>query len=419
MFWGKRPNDHTVAPAGAISGHVDDWEDLAVDFVDGTLDAETARSVEQHLAGCPECAARLQRQQSVLTLLHETPLFDAPAEIENQVVDEVLWPREARRARIYTVSRSAAWRRAGTWIPATVIVVAVLVGVVGFAVLRSGAGLDEAMNATTVAAAGTTYAADTTSAGAPTLESAGAGDASTPTTAPMIASVPSTGAPTGTTTRTSSEEDGTSAKAFGPAVQDRGEMITGASSATDMPAYFLFESVPAAPPEDEQPGDTPQTTIPSPITGDGDTLLTAEQAQAVASQITALTGLEPLDDSLAFGNPAFAAYLPTFAAYLPRNDTDEFVDLLRSIGSSLGLTVSWTPEPGQAVWDWTPVLLEGKTGLAELSATRTPSPAVSSWTFTTSTLAPPADPAGEPAPVVTPDDEGTHVLVVILLNVLP
>jgi anti-sigma factor RsiW len=417
MFWGKRSSDDATAPAGAISGHVDDWEGLAVDYVDGRLDPQAATLVEQHLAGCPDCAARLQHQRYALACLREAPLLDAPMELEDKILDEVLWPSEpARTVRVYEVEqrsgRSPAWqRRAMRWIPATIVVLAVLVGVVGFGILRSGLGGEKALETTTMAAAApatdatnadTMVAAEATGEGGPTATTAGAAlpGATLSTAAPMVTTVAGP--------RTSES----TLKAFGPAVQDRTDMITVFGSVTNSPVYFLFENAPPATAGDEGPSEVPTTTVPSPITGDGDTVVTAEQAQALAVQITALTGLEPLGEALSFHGP-------TFAAYVPRDDTTPLIDLLRSIGTSLGLTVSLTLEPGPAVTEWLPTLLGSKTEFVELSATRTPSPAVSSWSFTTSTLVPPTENAAESPTVVTPDDAGTHLLVAILVNVLP
>jgi hypothetical protein len=56
-----------------------------------------------------------------------------------------------------------------------------------------------------------------------------------------------------------------------------------------------------------------------------------------------------------------------------------------------------------------------KAKLPELSAYRTPQPAVSGWSFTTSTLVP----ASETPPDTgwaTPDEAGTHVLIVIYVQ---
>jgi hypothetical protein len=420
MFRGKKPNhDRAMTPAGALSGHLDDWEDIAVDFVDGRLDPGTKSLVEQHLSVCPDCSARLQRQQTTLAWLREAPQVDAPAFLEHRVIDEVVWGTDTEKDRqVYEVeprpSRVRSWRPSmRAWVPATVVILAVLVGVVGFAVLRSGGGREQVAVTTTAAVVAGAVATD---ASAPMLETTAAGQGSSTGTSETVAlEGPPTTTASASTVAPGTEPDTNIAKAFGPSVQDRDGMIGSVTSATpDSPAFFLFQSSPPAATTDEgvaQPQSV-ETTIPSPITGEGETLVTREQADAVAVQITAQTDLEPLDQSLTFDRP-------TFAAYVPLDDVAQLVDLLRSIGSSLDLTVCVTREPGPAVEEWLPGLLEGKSRLVELSASRTPSPAVSSWTFTTSTLRPPSEAAGDAPAEPAPDEAVTRVLVVILVNVLP
>ena len=140
----------------------------------------------------------------------------------------------------------------------------------------------------------------------------------------------------------------------------------------------------------------------------------AAAGTAVAHQITALTGLEPPDQTLELDGP-------TFAAYVPRDDATALVDLLRSIGTNLQLTVNLAWQPGGKNSDgsadaFANILQQRKSELPELSAYRTPQPAVSSWSFTTSTLVPGADRPPGSIDAVTPDEAGTHVLVVIYVR---
>ena len=72
--------------------HVDDWAEVAVDYLDGRLDPETRLAVESHLAGCPDCAARLRRQQSVVRFLQETALDDPPEDLEYRAIGEMVFP---------------------------------------------------------------------------------------------------------------------------------------------------------------------------------------------------------------------------------------------------------------------------------------------------------------------------------------
>jgi anti-sigma factor RsiW len=58
--------------------HVDDWAEVAVDYLDGRLDEPTKLAVEDHLSGCPDCAARLRRQQYVVSFVQDTVLDEPP-----------------------------------------------------------------------------------------------------------------------------------------------------------------------------------------------------------------------------------------------------------------------------------------------------------------------------------------------------
>ena len=59
-------------------------------------------------------------------------------------------------------------------------------------------------------------------------------------------------------------------------------------------------------------------------------------------------------------------------------------------------------------------LRDNKASLPELSASKTPQPAVTKYSFTTSTVV--ADSAELPPDWTGPDEAGTHVLVVIYLG---
>jgi hypothetical protein len=422
MFWGKGNSDLVPAPIETLTDHVDAWEELAIDYLDGRLDPRTKTAIDLHLADCPACASRLQLQRVAIECIQALPLIDAPPDLEEAVVSEALFPsRPARPVRDIRLERPAKWsdswrRRRNSWIPASAIVAAVLVALVGFAVLRSSAGSMDGAESTTVVARDAT--GESTNAGAPMLE-AGAADED-----PQFASTEGTAFPDGTATTVASATTMAGSvggiptiKAADTPIQDRTGMIAEMTAITDSPAYFVFESQPATiqegQPEEGAGGGTPDsapTTVPSPITGSGDTFVTVEQAQDIAVQITALTGLQPLDEGLAFSRP-------TFAAYVPKDQAPQFIDLLRSIAASEGLVVELDMGPGQPVMEWSSVLLERKTPLVALSAKRTPAPAVSSWSFTTSTLQPPvSDTSSAPE---APDDAGTYVLVVILVNSLP
>jgi len=72
--------------------HVDDWAEIAVDYLDGQLDHDTRTAVEAHLSGCPDCATRLRRQQYVVSFLQETALDDSPEDLEYRSIGQIIFP---------------------------------------------------------------------------------------------------------------------------------------------------------------------------------------------------------------------------------------------------------------------------------------------------------------------------------------
>ena len=386
MFRGDHQDGHGTGPTGSLSGHMDDWADLAVDFVDGHLDPTTEAAVERHLQGCPACTARLQTQRGVLAFLQDAPLEDPPFELEDQVLGELLFASRPTRAPVRRLleepSRwSLLWRRKiRPWVPATVGVAAVLLAVAGYGLLRSDVQDTVQLESTTSVAFSNAEAAtdsrDDQTVGAVL------------TTAAPATTVAALGAETTTTAgaaTTTSEADASTVKAAGGVTQDRRTMIANLEDA-EAPAYFVFEAAEA-----------------------GDEGSAKEAAAAAAQQITALTGLTPLDSTLSFDGP-------TFAAFVPRDDAAQLVDLLRSIGASLQLVVGLGMEPPDTTADPAARLMGRKSEFPELLAHRAPQPAVLNWSFTTSTLVDPADGAGDGTGWVPPDQAGTHVLVVIYLR---
>jgi anti-sigma factor RsiW len=391
------------APAGAVLGHLDDWEELAVDYLDGQLDSETATSVEAHLSDCPACAARLQTQQRLISFLEQIDFEDPPADLENLVLGEALLHSKP----VQTVERAFAdepsrwsmlWRRKIVpWAPVTVALVALLVAGLSYGLLRSGGGTSmQAASQTTLS-----QDAQEKDAEAARIADASAGEsADSVTTTAVAATTPMLGA--GATIAPSAESTLTTTFLTYSAwdfvtTRDKETMIADLEAA-GAPAYFVFEGTAA------------------PAGGGEEDIATGT---AVAEQLTALTGLEPLDESLWLDGP-------TFAAYVPRDNAKQLVDLLLSIGASFQFSVglAWQPlsarvgdtQSAGAGSNFAPLLMERKAEFAELSAHPTPQPAVTPWSFTTSTSAPATDAAGGGTSLLLPDEAGTHVLVVIYVR---
>lgn len=77
---------------------------LSVD-ADGELSAEEAQAVSQHLAGCPNCAARLASERAFKAFLRRRlPIVAIPADLRRQIVadlDRSAWPRRGGWLRAF------------------------------------------------------------------------------------------------------------------------------------------------------------------------------------------------------------------------------------------------------------------------------------------------------------------------------
>jgi predicted anti-sigma-YlaC factor YlaD len=410
--------------------HVDDWAEVAVDYLDGRLDHETRLAVENHLAGCPDCAARLRKQQSVVRFLQESALYDPPEDLEYRAIGEMIFPSPGGRpiappVEVEKPSRSPRWYRTlRAWMPATVAVIALLAAVIGYGIVRSGSGAEVATNTDRAAGGITTVAEGATTAAPSASEATVSGAAATMTTA---------AAATTTTALATGPPATEPAPATFVATQDRKAMIS-ALATTQAPAYVSFRApvdtlttsgqstttsvtgateTTATQGTDTTAGAAPAATAPSATettaaAGAGNvTLVTVSQDQvnSIVQQIIGFTGMRPLDQSLWLDGP-------TYAAFLPRKDADKLVDLVRSIGASLGLVVRLEGDPPAAAKSTSERLLEHKELFPVLAAHRALQPATWGYDFTTSTLAS-ADGAQPGTTTVTPDEAGTHVIVVI------
>ncbi len=382
MVRGRKTKVSGASSERAISGHLDDWTELAVDYVDGRVEPSTEAAILEHLAGCTDCARRLEAQRPVVALFAQNPLADAPQQLQTKVLETLLVAgKPAREARRLTRRRVAhrpysMFGPSGPWLPAAAGAAAVLALVLALTVSRNPVGLDERLTSTTAMLAAESESSQT-------LRDAPVAFSST-TASVLLGS----GDPATDSSEAPAELAGTAAssaaalQSAGPLVSDEGAMISGLANA-DASAYFFFNNT------------------------DGG-LASADQADSVVSRLTAATGLRLMDRGLTSGVRAFAAFVP-------RDDSEAVVILLCSIGSSLKLDVCLSLEPGTEVVSWADTMLQDKYSLAELSASPSKPPATSGWLYTTST-APTSTSDGAKAPKPTLLSEaGTHVLVVIYL----
>jgi anti-sigma factor RsiW len=399
--------------------HVDDWAEIAVDYLDGQLDHDTRTAVEAHLSGCPDCATRLRRQQYVVSFLQETALDDSPEDLEYRSIGQIIFPSPGEQPVIKPVEEKKVYRTPGWfrelrhWIPAGVAVIALLSAVVAYGIVRSeqhNGATDSAKFAsntqTTVAAAATTAApamgeASPTGAGA-TMTTAAAGL----TTTTAAAASPTYSTQTATFAATDDPKamvralQTVKAPAF---VAFQANVTTAAAEQTTAAPSSTTVTTTAGVTDTTAPEAGGTTTATVTVTS-APNAVSSDAATSLLDQITQFTGLQPVDRSLWLGGP-------TFAIYLSRKDASKLVDLVRSMSASMGLTVSMEGEPPAATKENCARLLEHKASFPILQAHRAGQPATLDWDFTTSTIVTP-DQATHYTGTL-PDQDGNHVLVVI------
>lgn len=209
-----------------------------------------------------------------------------------------------------------------------------------------------------------------------------------------------------TTTAAASATDTSIVTMMPAATQDREEMIS-SLRASESPAYFVFGEADSAGQGDNQSGETTRTVVGETTSTEVAALSTAE-VEALVSQITSLTGLEPLDGSLNLESP-------TFAAYISRDDAALLVDLMHSIGTSLQLTVSLGTEPPEKLAGLVAQLAELKARLPVLITESIPQSA-SGYAFTTSTWISASGATENGTELATPDEAETHILIVVCVQ---
>lgn len=384
--------------------HVDDWIEVAVDYLDGQVDAATKAAVESHLAGCSDCANRLRAQQGVVRFLQQTVLDEAPEHLEYRTLGELVFPSPGGRpvfeppASVERPRSSRLARRLRPWIPVSVAVVALLAAVAGYGIVRSG------VDQTGSDVAGTFGArTEATAESSEASTDIAGGKLATPMTAATVGAAPST---------TETIPSTTTAVAAVTITADRRTMIRQIETA-QAPTYVAFQAQEVTPASDVSTGTTGVDSGGEPPLAP--LTVTAEQASEVMSQIAAFSGLEPLDESLWLGGP-------TYAVYLPRIDAEELVDLVRSIGASCGLLVVSRGGPPERAKDVVAKLMEHKKRFPILEAARAPQPATWGFSFTTSTLVDdsgsPDDTGrdGETSSTTLPDQSGDYILLVIYVQ---
>jgi len=403
-------NHHEPKPRPSLlpQEHVEQWAELAVDYLDGNLDPATQAAVEAHLSSCADCARRLEEQRRVAERLRQTPALDPPAWLEKAVLEEILSPVTAVRAVTAAPPTAAgetgqplrkkepAWTRfwrqtLRPWAPAAIAVAAILLGIVSYGIFRQAAPeslprfAQEAAPAVPGQASSTVESAPGDQVARASTEEAQATSARQQDSSTAILGgqqvETSTTAIAPTTTASSFAQAATSASVSASGMYrtlksepqavtaETRSLVVEALENTDTPAYFVYAS----------------SSLEKP--------LTPYKASAVATQLCTLTGLEPLPVSMSLAGP-------TLAAYLPREDAGAFVELLLSIAASLELSLSLEFQPPETQSQAHTAIMENRSQFAELVARRAPSPGISGWTFSTSTS-------------LAPDQQQNDALVII------
>lgn len=373
MVRGRKNSDPGVSSGWAISGHLDDWIEQAVDYVDGRADEATKTAIQEHLDGCPDCAARLASQQTMRTLFDEGSVVDPPATLEAQVLDQILHaPKTATIKSAFARRRAAqgdaARKRAlptGPWVPALAGAAAVVALVLALTISHGPVQLERT-------GASSDALASSDGATAQTLKNDGADELATATGEQVTANVVTDSDDSESASSTPyTLVSAASLQPVGPYVQDEELMVTELAQA-EVPAYVFFDTL------------------------DG-SLVTLEQADTLTTRFTSLTGLQLMDEALSSG-------IRTFAAYVSRDDVSAIVDLLFSLGDSMSLSVCMSLEPGAQVTAWADAMLANQYSLAELSASPlTPS----GWRYTTSTATPTTESTAVTTESTVPTTEST------------
>ena len=408
----NRPGPGADASAEPLD-HIDEWADLALDYIDGTAAPAEAARVEAHVADCPSCSARLQQQRAFASQLAAIPLVEAPEGLEDRILGEFLFPSqvppalpEPEKAPVVSLWQ----RRLRAWVPAAAAVAAVFVGIVAYGLLSSSDDQEAADLFTT-----------TTPTAAVAVVPASQDGMDPPANEGQLGSATTLATATETTAGGSSPSDGTDPSVASvdtpPATITSRRAMVDAMKTSSGPLYLAL--APSSTGNEE--GQTGDTTAADPSSDGGTTESSAAASRETSTdstgdvaqnwmeqtvrEIVQFTELLPLPESVS--EPG-----PVFAAYLDHDHVSAFIDLMLSIANSIHLNVSMQAEP-DADSGMATMIEQHKDDLPALLSHVIPQPAVVRYSFTTSTLVSPSG-AGEEG--ASPDQAGTHVLTIVFLK---
>ncbi|MHB9148551.1 MAG: anti-sigma factor family protein [Thermoleophilia bacterium] len=144
-------------------GHVDTWQTLALDLLEGTLPPHVAGLLEAHLATCPDCRRALAEQGSIASMLRAVAEVTPPHELERAVLAGLPHLPEPRPATTLAEDPRGVRVKDGTlqslrrlltirvWLPAAAVALVAAVAVSSY--YRMGFGLDEGVDYTAMESA--------------------------------------------------------------------------------------------------------------------------------------------------------------------------------------------------------------------------------------------------------------------------
>ena len=102
--------------------HIFEWEELAIDLLDGKLTPEEASPLRAHLDSCPECRVLFEQQASVSGLLRATRPVEAPPHLRTAVLAAVTTSPRSLPTSPSVMQRVGEYLRnsltARVWLPA-------------------------------------------------------------------------------------------------------------------------------------------------------------------------------------------------------------------------------------------------------------------------------------------------------------
>lgn len=320
-------DDHPAPPSPL--GHVEEWESLAIDYLEARLSPAGSSAIANHLAACRSCRERLAEQKGMMLLLGAVEPVEVPRDLESLVFERLspapaLLPlAHAAEPGILRRLLTGAARR--PWVPAAIAVVVVLVALAGSGdVIRSRGGGDTARSGlgaetvATAAATATTAGAQSEALNSPPASSGGA------------ALPPADARDNAGNAVATSDLSGTTSTVAGTTPTTAPQTVTGAQGSADTTATTVA-TVPTAVLGGTGPEPGAARTSAPTVWVSVDSAAGDANAGATIEEVT---GLRPLAMQAAPG-------VPIYAAMIRRGSIDA---VLRALGNA-GLAATFSDAP--------------------------------------------------------------------------